>query len=522
MVNFFIRFLDLLGVKYTKIYSSKLYNEHPHKYNMFGLSKMLTQYGINNLGIQIINKENSIHTIPPPFIAHIGNDFVTVEKISKYYIAYYWNERKFTIPIKDFLDLWSGAILIAQVDENSIEPDYKQHKNEELVRDIRKLLLFLGGFIMIGIGVYENSIYQNLGISLLLLFNIIGIYIGSLLIFKQISIQSSHAEKICSLFAKSDCNDILESSAAKFMGVIGWSELGFSYFLSNIIILLFIPHFLSYFILINIFALCFSFWSIWYQKFKARTWCPLCLIVQGVFWIIFIISLIFGYVQIPKFTFINIITVGLIYGVPFLIVNLALPYLTEGQKAEKIMQEFNSLKLEENVFRALLKKETFYEVDRLTSNILLGDQEAKNMITVFTNPHCNPCANMHIKIEKLLKDSDNKFCIQYILSSFEDELNSSCEFLLYINKNFSREERDIIYNEWFDKGKLDRERIFKKYNFEPNDNISKEFKEHLDWKMETKLRATPTILFEGYELPDMFFQQIENLVYFSELDINIK
>jgi uncharacterized membrane protein len=72
--------------------------------------------------------------------------------------------------------------------------------------------------------------YTTLSFSLLLLTNLIGIYICYLLVLKQLRIQSRYADKICTLFSKSDCNNVLESDAAKLWGIFGWSEIGLGYF----------------------------------------------------------------------------------------------------------------------------------------------------------------------------------------------------------------------------------------------------------------------------------------------------
>ena len=47
-------------------------------------------------------------------------------------------------------------------------------------------------------------------------------------------IHSLFADKICSLFSKSDCNNVLESNVAKPWGIFGWSEIGLDYFVSNV------------------------------------------------------------------------------------------------------------------------------------------------------------------------------------------------------------------------------------------------------------------------------------------------
>lgn len=513
--------LHLLNVKYTNKHADTYFNEHPHKYNLFGLSKMLTYYGVHNMGIKVLRKEN-IHSLKAPFIAHIGNDFVTVKNISKENVTYYWHEKKLTISINDFFNIWSGTTLIVESNETSIEPNYKQHYKEELATSIQKTLLILAGVILIIISFYQNHILQNWGLTLLLILNIVGIYISYLLVQKQISIHSSLADKICSLFAKSDCNNVLNSSAAKFLGTVGWSELGLGYFLSNTLLLLFKPDLLSYLILLNVLSLPYSFWSIWYQKFRAKTWCPLCLIIQLLFWLLFITSFTLGLIQVPDFSISTILSMALIYGTPFLLINLLLPYRIIDSKLIETTQQFNSLKMNDKVFLVQLKDQAFYEIGPNIPMIVFGNPKARNTITIFSNPHCEPCARMHKKIDKLLEEANNIFCIQYILSSFDSTLDSSCEFFLYVNKKYPIEKRNQIYSEWFDKGKYDKENFFKRYDYVVDDNVSPEYQKHLEWKGKMKIQATPTVLFDGYELPEMYFQQIEKLAFFTHLEINPK
>jgi len=73
----FVSFLDLLKVKHTEEFSNRYFNEHPHKNNLFGISKMLSDYGIENAGTRIVDKEKDLVSIELPFIAHIGG-FVVV------------------------------------------------------------------------------------------------------------------------------------------------------------------------------------------------------------------------------------------------------------------------------------------------------------------------------------------------------------------------------------------------------------------------------------------------------------
>ena len=211
-VNIFTLFLEQLNVKHTNHYANRLFNEHPDKYNLLGLSDMLTAYGIENAGFKVEQKE-SICTATPPFIAFAGGDFVIVEAINTQQTRYAWNGKRIEVATNEFLKIWSGA------------------------------------------------------------------YIGYLLLLKHLHIHGGYGDRICSLFKQADCNNILDSSAAKLCGVISWSEIGLGHFISNTAIILFFPHLITGLALINIFALPYSFWSIWYQGIKVKQWCPLCAVV---------------------------------------------------------------------------------------------------------------------------------------------------------------------------------------------------------------------------------------------------
>ena len=50
-------FLKELNIKHTNSYSSSLFEEHPNKYNLYGISQMLNLYNIPNIGIKVENKD---------------------------------------------------------------------------------------------------------------------------------------------------------------------------------------------------------------------------------------------------------------------------------------------------------------------------------------------------------------------------------------------------------------------------------------------------------------------------------
>ena len=127
-------------------------------------------------------------------------------------------------------------------------------------------------------------------------------------------------------------------------------------------------------------------------------------------------------------------------------------------------------------------------------------------------PYCYPCSLMHKRIEELLKKMSNNISIQYILSSFEN-LNSTNKLLIAAcleNKN--------IFTLWFEKGKAMRDNYFKDMKLNLNNpEIETEFQKHEAWRNKNQIRATPTVLVNGYKLPDNY--KVEDLRYFERIKI---
>ena len=475
--NVFVNYLALLGVRYTELFANQTFNEHPHKNNLLGLSKMLSDYGVQNAATQIEDKEKDIFNIECPFVAHFGGNFVTVEKVDSTKVQFIRNDTRISIPVTDFIKSWSGVILLAETSPDSGEPDYKAHRIKDFLVVAQQSILALACILILVFFYIHNLVLspissdslfpEILGITSLMIVNLIGVYICYLLVLKQLHIHSRYADKICTLFSQSDCNNVLESDAAKLFGVFGWSEIGLGYFTANIVILLFLPQLIPYLAIINMLALPYTVWSVWYQKVRARQWCPLCLTVQVLLWIIFFINLIFGYITVPDFSFHSILSIVsfplsiCLYVIPVFALSLLLPKLSKGNQVEQLRQEINNIKANEEVFNTLLKQQTFYEASKSDSQILFGNPDARLIITILTNPFCNPCAKMHIRVAKLLKETKGNVCIQYIFSAFNVNLEFANRYFTAIYLEKGNVAAWQLYSEWFEKGKALKEEFFK-------------------------------------------------------------
>lgn len=103
--NIFTTLLALLKVKHTKSFSSQYFNEHPDKNSIYGLSKMLSYYRIENEGLKLKSKD-ILAEIDTPFVAHVDNDFAIVQKIDDQYVEYISNGKKEKTTIEKFKNSW--------------------------------------------------------------------------------------------------------------------------------------------------------------------------------------------------------------------------------------------------------------------------------------------------------------------------------------------------------------------------------------------------------------------------------
>lgn len=519
--NILIPFLKLLGVPYTESYARKLYNEHPHKYNMYGLSGMLTEYGIENAGVEVDDKATDIFSLPIPFIAFAGNDFVTVKGVTKQDVTFISNSREVVAPIEQFIQMWSGIALLAEKNAGSKEKGYAENRTHERISGAEQIALGVLTVVLLAYMLYFNRSLAYSGMIFLLLTNLVGVYVTYLLVQKQLHLESGYADKICSLFSRSDCNSVLEGEAGKLFGLFGWSEIGFSFFLSNLLLIVLTPQLITYQALITVCALPYSFWSVWYQKYRAKQWCPLCLIVQGLFWGLVLIHGFSGTISIPAFSLSELLGVACLYLAPFLIIRVLLPKLTVSGQIETIRQEINSIKASEDIFSILLKQQPYIPTPMDVSSICFGNREARNRITILTNPHCNPCAKLHKEVDQLLEKSGGEICVQYLFASFQG-LEDSARFLIgsYLFEKDSAKVQQL-YSEWYASGKNNKEAFMRNHPVLMNpDVVEKEYASHQQWSLKNQLRATPTVFFNGYRLPENY--QLVDLAYFIDLEVNTK
>ncbi len=278
-------YLEALGVPHTAAYSESRLMNMPFK-TLFGLSKLLEDYGVTSEAY-LLSDKNEISKLTPPFLANTAVGEVIVTDLAPDTVSYLSQGVTETADLADFFKAWDGNVLLSYPAADACEPSYQAHARIDFFMKAKKWVL---AFCCAALFLYlfiANGIYTHVSTTLISAIDLAGLYFTYLLVQKSVNIHNPAADRVCGVLEAGGCDSILETKASKFFGIFGWSEVGFAYFSVSLATLLLFPSMLPWLALCNLCCLPFTFWSIWYQRFRARKWCTLCVCVQASLWLLF-------------------------------------------------------------------------------------------------------------------------------------------------------------------------------------------------------------------------------------------
>lgn len=313
------RWLTLLGVRHTAEYTDMRFLTMPFP-TLFGLSSLMREYNIETHGYRIDDK-SEIAKLSTPFIAPIDNKFVIVSKISDTALEYCTAGVPEQIAIDEFTDAWSGVAFTATVNPKSCEPQYLKHRLANVMTQLRNAGIWIIGLILFTWFFATRGDLHNWGTIALAAVDLFGLWLSFMLVSKDLGIKSKRSDAVCNVLQPGGCDSITKSDAAVFFGIFHWSEVGLTYFTVGLATLLLFPHMTGWLAAINLCALPYTVWSISYQKFKAKTWCTMCVGIQLTLWLQFFIFLGSGWIKhIFPMTW-ETLALVLVYGFVFLSLN---------------------------------------------------------------------------------------------------------------------------------------------------------------------------------------------------------
>jgi uncharacterized membrane protein/glutaredoxin len=461
--------------------------------------------------------------IPLPFIAYLSNrNYAVVTRKDKDLVTLSnegWNNKAFTAD--EFKKLYGGSVLIAEKATTSGEADFIVKRRKELIANWLAPTAFAGLFIMMVAFLLLNSSYLTtltLQTGFLTFFKTAGLTTAVLLLLQSIDANNPLIQKLCGSDNNKDCNAILSSKAAK-IGGIGWSEIGFFYFAGTWLALLFNSNhraLMQVLAALSLVSLPYTFYSIYYQWQVAKQWCKFCCVVQAILWLeffAFLPYLINFKLQIPdSVEWGNLLMCMTIPALAWAIVK---PYLLQAQQIRPLKKQLRKFKYNAGTFEKMLNDEVKYALPAEEHSLVIGNREAENVITMVSNPYCQPCAKVHKTLDEWLSNrSDIKLQIVFSTQNTKkDKKTQIAAHLMALQNNRDDVSLKKALNDWYGQKQKNYEAWAKEHPSAATDSLVHEILEtQKAWCKLTEITGTPTLFLNGRKLPKNY--QPEDLKYF--------
>lgn len=510
-----LAYVKAMRLKVTRSSVEETLLTHPDYPSMLSLSDALNKWKVEN-GVVKMSPVDLLK-LNVPFITYLREDggiFAFVRLVKDDSVEWRhsqkgWRKEAFG----DFVTKWNGTALIGESSGESGEAGYSQKRQLEILRFLSSIGTGAAVVAILLILCYLQlwklpAEVQLRGIVGVLLVNILGFFTCLGLALIHLHPENELARKFCGAGDNTGCNKVLESDGAKLAGILTWSDVGLFYFASSVSLTFFSiadNDLLCGLALMNFLSLPFTIFSIYYQAYVLKAWCRLCLLVQAILWV----SCVFTTLSIGG---VEDFSLRLFKSFPFLAISLLTAlvvtklltnYLFITNELKRNIRDIRRLKYNKGVLDYLLSMEKgMPELPVDLDLVVFGDRASENVVTVVTNPFCEPCSQMHGEILKLFREG-SATQVQFIFTSTNDPDDLRGEFVRRL-MTFSDDTRIKHLNEWY---KL-KEKDLAQWNagVDTSQNISayQTVDLYRAWCRAANIVKTPTIYVNGRELPKVY------------------
>lgn len=490
--------LDLLGIAHSRLFLEKTAKAIPFQNSFYGISLLLSHYNIVADSVRFKDRGLISDDETPCIVLYEGR-FVILRHVTATGVVLLSSSGKQVVNKEEFESKWDGSALVFNATKRSKEPDYVAHRKEELTHRIKQVGGLVAVVALLSISALRIQYLSEWSWWTILAINIVGLAVAIMLLQKQLHIHNPLSDKICGLVKTGNCDSVTHSSGSELFGLFKLSEIGFAFFATNIVSLSVVPGAVPIMAIISYVVLPFSFWSVWYQRFRARQWCVLCLCVLSVMWLQAAFYFFSGIVRSYSISIMPLCIIGLLYALFYCSISILMGLLSDKKAAERWQRDFVDLKSQDKVLAAYCQDSRQFNVDSVTGSAMeFGSSDAPIEIAVFSNPYCSPCAELH----KRLKDIPGDIVrVRYVLTYFSDELSRINRYIIAAFQQLGAEKTWEILDKWYHTGKDEGERFFEKYDLNIDSaDVWSEFDKHAKCAKNNSLHGTPTIVINGHEL----------------------
>lgn len=511
--------IELMKLVKPSITAGEIVNElsiHPEYPALLALNDVIANFGVECGGYRV--SANELAEVPLPFIAQSKKEdtkLMLVTRFNRQQVTVTDHLRKnYTLTYDEFIAIFNNIVLTVEA------PVATPAKSLNTVFDINNYSRFSVAIILL-IFALVAGIAQSLPFFmgwqtiLAIIFKTAGVIVSLLLLTQSIDSTNPLVQSICGTDSRSNCNAILSSKAATIFHGLSWSEVGFFYFAGSwLAMLLGANKFAELQILafLNIACLPYTIYSIYYQAKVAKQWCVLCCTIQALLWLEF--TVLISALNTPlQINITGWITLLICFALPIAGWLLLKPLLLAAQQSKLLKAQLRTFKYNTQLFNSVLQNQPKYTMPATEWSIVLGNAEAGNIITMVSNPFCEPCAQTHqVLHEWLNQNPDIQLRLVFATDNYPGDLKIPvARHLMALDQLSDKNQVKQALHNWYGQKQKVYEAWASRHPVTVDDTTLYKLEKQREWCNMAGVTATPTLLVNGYRLPEVY--QIQDIKY---------
>ena len=494
--------LQKLQVKFSRSFVKKFLSLQQSLSSPTVFVDLLARYNIDSMVVQF--SSNELSEIDYPAVAQVRNgdenQYVILDQYQGNALTYTsHNQKQITESISDFEAKWNGLAILFDPSNKTDESNYVLNQQEDRQEKLQKSLLWTACILVLGTLVYFVFRYEAVIAGSLLALKFFGMYVSIHLIRKSAGLLSRFSDSVCFSKKTEQCNQVLQSNASKIVH-ISLADLGFIYFsVTGFFVLLSLvnPVYLDIVRLGSVIVLPFTLFSIYYQWRIIKSWCTMCLLIVGTFWLEFAVSSVLTW-SMPSLRLEVILTVG---SLALSVVVLFMLFKKNWQKDVKskgIERKYYAFRNHEAISHTVIENGPAVSPIDLSS-MELGKAGAQNELLIVSGPLCKPCATMHEELVHFIKYFEGYLSVKIVpsLSAHRGYPNSVARHM--INYLTSDQPNKLqMLDAWFNikmKNNKSVEKWLNTYELDKDEPIVQ--KDIVQWLGKNQINYTPCFILNG-------------------------
>lgn len=401
------------------------------------------------------------------------------------------------------------------------EENNNQRSKEIFLRVLTVVLISALSWLFITISFISFTLVH----MLLFLTGSVGAIVGYLLMRKDLGFTYDKIESFCKIGKKMNCDRILNSNDAKILFGITFSDAAASYFLFQLFMISFLvsfvkggASFLWALSVISAFTIPVILYSLYFQFVKVKTWCMLCLVVDGV---LIVQAIVFGYLY-----YIGVLSnmdAGLqpfaLTAMLFLIIGSALllikNYIEIANKSYVSEIRANRVKHSPHLFLYDLFQRVKINTTPFKQELFIGNPDASVRILMVAMPGCAQCAPEFQRVSQLVSMYPNKVNLtvrfQFLLRRNMDPAPIIMDYIYLLDywrrhiygKNSESTATEKLLKDWYEL--KDIEKFKKQYPLTKTEIYDHRTMDlaalHSEWVENLAITSFPTYFINNYWVP---------------------